>query len=374
MKTMVGGLLAVFVLFGISSRRCTGAEFTVIGEIRTCWFQDGVPGKRTNFNFTAEASDECARLRIYGGSHAGVEFGEYGWDGTNSYVLHKFLTNELQNTAHSLSKSTDTTTYLDKPSQARNQAQLRIFEGIDRPINNDDFESVWLAYASSAHYRARKSGEKTEPIWDMGGDASAAGKLFRAEWRLNPRPPFLPESVMDFTDGYEYSWVTESPAWSASQGAPGQFQLLTDVSKGEVRRARGTRVAHVQKMPAPFNRECTNSVFEVLAWTNINGLTLPREFRVTLYEPDLVAKSEPVLLPRRIIEGTITEARPGASSTNFSAWAPQGLVTTVSQEWPPIPGQRQHSAYYESTGVLKAPSEFAHLKTNRPTTRKQSGP
>jgi len=296
MKLIVRNLLMLMVI-GCAVGRVCADQFAVEGKVSVNAYERGQVVSKTGYNFFVVAGDGSSKIRLAGEMHSKVEFVEYGWDKTNSYLLVKFLTNRTSNVVGKLSGDSFTTVTLTEPVRPQNHATLTLYANDELPQYNYGFEPVWLAYASGPYFNARKSGEGVEPHWSMGKQVRGPAIRFKCLWRLTPASPYFPEFVIDFTDGNEYE----------STGS----KSITE------------------RMEKPFDTELTNSVYEVLSWTNFGPLVLPATFRVTQYVPDPDASSTPTLLVAKVFEGVANRIHSIFTAESLSAMSAGAIPTRV---------------------------------------------
>jgi hypothetical protein len=191
----------------------------------------GIPASSTTW-FTASGSNSCSRITTRSTSNKGIEFFEYSSDGENSKLLVKF-TPSVFPPGH--------------PRRPANEATLTLSLGTV-PDMSGQITPVWLAYASGGFYKASKHGE-TEPVHFMGTGFREQHIKLKSQWRLRKEPPYLLQSMCDFSGGYQPSPET-----------------------GRV-------------IQTPYRN--TNSCYTVSAWTNVAGLVLPLEWQLIRYKVNL---------------------------------------------------------------------------------------
>ena len=163
MKAHFLNLFLLFWSFIFPVSSCDGYEFTVEGEVRIQGYSRSQLEGETNYNFTAEIRDCGSRIRVFGGCFSTAKYNEYGWDTTNSYIFIKLRADRESKLMQQIEGGKIKETALDKPVKSPNDANLNIYSS-DLPDFGRGIEPVWLAYASACDYRARKSGNKPEPV------------------------------------------------------------------------------------------------------------------------------------------------------------------------------------------------------------------
>lgn len=296
MKAYFLSLSLMLWLLTFPASRCTGYEFTVEGEIRLKGYSHGQLEGETNYNFVVQIRDCSSRIRVFGAWFSGTEFKEYGWDTTNSYMFIKLRDDRVIKDVQRFEAGQFRTVTLDKPVKSQNDATLTLYPH-NLPEYGRRMEPVWLAYASPCHYQARKSGTRIKPVWYMGGGVLEANILFTSEWRMNKDAPHLLEFMVDFTDGNKYEVTGRKPL--------------------------------AVRMPKPFDVETTNSMYQVLSWTNVAGMVLADRFQVTRYVPDTQG-STPSLLKLEVYEGIAHSIRPTCATTDFSPNVSSGIPTQIT--------------------------------------------
>lgn len=225
-------------------------------DMITNWFQVAVSGARST-------------IRTGGMTDKAVDYFEYVNDGTNSEMLIKY------NPPDPLSAR--------KPI---NQASVIINSGAVPEYGFGLITPVWLACASSHFFHS--AGKQIEPIFYMGLGVRKHHLKVNAKWSLVAERPRLPEWMCDFSDGNTYN--------------------------------EENRALIVKKLPAPFDKPTTNSVYSVLSWTKVDDLHLPLEWRVIQYRPNLESQT---LESKIISTGHTTVVRSGTSRDSFEIHAPE---------------------------------------------------
>jgi len=320
----------VIFLLAYIVNHCSGYEFSIAGEVTVKNYNRGQIISETNYAFTVDVNGDSSRIRTFGGMNSVAEFMEYGWDTTNSYLLIKFLTNRTSKVVNRLVGGKITTVTLDNPIKPQNHATITLFANDALPQHNFGFEPIWLAYASSSHFRVRESGKKTEPVWDMGDKVREAKIPFTSAWRLNVNAPHLLQNMTDFADGNRYETTGSKPV--------------------------------AVRMHKPFDTEFTNSFYEVLSWTNVAGMALPQRFRVTRYLADYDPASLPSLFVWKVYEGAANQISPKSTSTSFEPRIPDESPTQVlDKRFSDAVDPVETISYFSPTGKIMKVEE---VKTN----------
>lgn len=323
----VSRIVSLAILSGYQLH-CAGYEFTVEGEVRLQGYWQGRYEGETNYNFTVEIRDCSSRIRVFGGRFSGTEFDEYGWDGTNAYMFVKLRDDRATNVIRYVEDGIIKSKQMDRPVKSDNDGTLSIsLEAL--PDNGHGMEPIWLAYASGCYYEARKSGGSTEPVWWMGVGVRDAGRRFPTEWRLNQSVPRLLEYLADFTDGNKYESTGSTPV--------------------------------PVRMSKPFDVPTTNSVYQVLNWTNVAGMTLPQRFRVVRYVPNTESRSSASSLHiLEVYEGVAHTIRPICAVSDFGPRIPGAVPTQVADR-----------RFEGGIGYFSPTGQIASLEQVKPSKRTQ---
>ena len=220
--------------------------------------------------FRVVVADCRSRITAGGMGDPRVEYFEYCCDGKNSSLLIK---------------------YFPGPVKLANQATLNLNTGPVPEYGNGQISQVWLAYASACFYQRSTPG-RTDPVLNMGNGFRENHLKVKSEWKLTTSLPPVLEHMCDFSDGYRYNE---------------QDGILLK-----------------EKWPSPFDKGSTNATYSVLQWTNYQGLTLPSEWQVIQYKPNLETGR---LEPWVTTSGYTASVGTGAVDMNFAPSVPK--VTRV---------------------------------------------
>ncbi len=331
MKAHILKTWALAGILGLSASQCVGSEFTVEGTVFMKGYRNGELEGATNYHFKVEARDCSVRIRVFGGRFSSTEYHEYGWDTTNSHMFIKLRGDRVTKVVRYFENGEYKTKELDKPVKPANDGTLTI--GLDiLPENGRGIEPVWLAYAGGCYYKALSPGKKMRPVWWMGGGVREADILFVSDWQLNQSFPQLLDYFADFTDGKRYEIGGDKPVPT--------------------------------RMPKPFDQPTTNSVYRVLAWTNVAGMALPLRFQVVRYGPDAPSStSQPRLVPLESYEGTATSIQPVCAVSDFGPIVSGAVPTQIvdqrlTSELAPVRG----IAYFSLTGKVASVEDLRDSK------------
>jgi hypothetical protein len=187
---------------------------------------------------------------------ARVEYFEYCCDGTNSSLLIKYFTNRSASASQRIIGGS-MNGGLPKPGPPVNDAHLILNEGFVPEYIYGQITPVWLAYSSRCFYEKAVT-HQVEPVFFRGKGVREHGIKFNSFWKLSLKVPNLPEWMCDYFDGNRYGVDQDSFV--------------------------------VEALNFPFDKEATNTVYSVSAWTNIGGYTLPSSWQVVRYRRNLKSK------------------------------------------------------------------------------------
>lgn len=131
------------------------------------------------------------------------------------------------------------------------------------PVHLGLISPVWLAYASR---NALENGKRSliYPMSFMGpGWPDINGYELECEVHSSTESPYLPDRIIDHADERV-------------------FEFVSGIQQ---------KYLHQPPLPELYRQGFTNSIFEVLSWTNTYNLHLPLHFRLTRYVPRIHGKS-----------------------------------------------------------------------------------
>ena len=170
---------------------------------------------------------------------------EMGFDGTNLYTLE-------QQDKEKLLPTVPPAVLQRNPIFADGSVQTA-----NSPPHNDakQFYPVWLAYCSAQYFRTLKSDRAVAPRFAMRDFLSEPVKRIEltAKWNMNDRL-FLKDA----------NWYSDGT--TESTGPDGK--------------------RFIYKYPPPYDKPFVEGHFEILSWTNWNGISVPANFKLTAYRPD----------------------------------------------------------------------------------------
>ena len=214
--------------------------------------------------FEVIVSGNKCKLRSWGMQNEGslqVKGYEFTSDGHESSFVREFET--------------------DKSDIARSQtngfthkfnAFVDIYSGVFPPNSSGHFGPIWIALASSSAFSGLGKGGRIPPLFFMGNNwPQIEGNLVDASWLQSEKPPFLPMKFIEHADSIIFEIVRSN------------YNLMIG-----------------QSFPPVYEHGYTNAVFDVLSWTNISGLFLPKEFVLVGYSP-VVGSADAKIVSQRVV-------------------------------------------------------------------------
>lgn len=230
--------LALALLGSVSG---AGEPYEVKGEISYVDYLQNTNRHYLTVSFTIAV--DSPKWFIHGESQNGYDYQEASYDGENLYYLANFASDIEKQRAGG-------------KRMADNIGTCWAFKGeILHTELAHKFTPIWLAYASGAYFQSR-SNALVEPAITYGVSSweyeySDRFKQ-RGVWTLQSDWPHLPSEVIYFEDG--------------------------------MRRVRGYPQL-ARPCQAPYDNGYTNAIYQVLRFTNVNGLVLPALARLDTYVP-----------------------------------------------------------------------------------------
>jgi hypothetical protein len=150
--------------------------------------------------------------------------------------------------------------YNSDPSETNviNSANLELYPSASPESPAGLIVPLWLAYASKCYYQAQTNG-MVFPMSYLSTTYRAVELRLPAIWHFSDSSPNLLQDMTEYTDGNEYS-----------------------IEEGKVL---------AKRLPQELQNRQTNCSFQVLSWTNVASLHLPKDFILRVFEPDSSAKT-----------------------------------------------------------------------------------
>jgi hypothetical protein len=279
--------------------------FEISGRIESIWLPAAGNGRTNSRTFLMAMDGQKLFIRCSAGTaDRGIEYTEFGSDGTSGFHMTKFL----QATNPSARRGSD------------NDSTMSIEPSPVPPQGSGSIEQVWLVY--SAH---RELSRRTDPfirpfayvslretpfdqeLWGFLSD----NLLLRAEWTFHVQTPHLLATFVDYRDG-------------------------------RIGRHRNA------VLPDELMTGKTNSRMDVLTWTNLAGLSIPVESLATIYTGNTNRPGGPleVQFSHRLLATSIV------ARTTRREFLPKAAQATRVVDWRFAQGQHQPAVYISTNGVI----------------------
>lgn len=190
----------------------------------------------------------------------GVEYTEFGSDGTNCYLLKK------QN----------------KTKASVNDSLLEILPQQCPPALSSPVLAPWLAYGSGCYFRAQRE------------------DIIHTFWIRTGNSPLAPE----------HDAIRLKSAWQFAKHNARFLETYHDFRTGVVLGKRG----EVKELPAELADNLTNNIFCVFSWTNLSGVTYPLEFAFLTYDRAEADGSQPLIIQQ---VGVANSIHPGLTRESY---------------------------------------------------------
>ena len=205
-------------------------------------------------------------------SNNGVyNYKETGTDGTNIYHLVN-----LKRKGERIKQESN--------NQVKNVASAVVLPGtIPQEVDDPAISVLWLAYVSGQFLQTNLSG-RVPAFYPTGFKNPYSLRATKpGTWLLSPYRPFVPEKVIGYDSGTIDTWT--NPSYGPWVVPPNKLTL-----------------------PSPYDKGYTNFVYEVLQFTNRDGLLLPSNFRITRYTSLFAGESTVSLRLLSRMEGQLASA------------------------------------------------------------------
>jgi hypothetical protein len=144
------------------------------------------------------------------------------------------------------------------------------------PPHNDSqqFYPVWLAYCSAPYFQKLEGDKAVAPRFALRDFLSEPVKRIElaAKWDMHDR--FFVKDVTWFSDGT-----------TAAVGPDGK--------------------SFIDKYRPPYDKPFVEGQFEILSWTNWNGVSVPSDFKLTVYRPDYASTNVAKFVVAYTVTGTL---------------------------------------------------------------------
>lgn len=295
--------------------------FEVSGRMETTSSsRGGGVGFTNSRTFTMAMGGRNVFIRCSAGTaDQGVDYNEFVSDGTNGFHLGKTLLRANPSSTNGLV----------------NDATMDVKPSPQPAAGSGAIKTVWLVYAPQRELKGRTDAflkpqssiwlRETlfdQELWRMLNDHL----LLRADWTLDEQEPHLLKTFVDYRDG----------------------KLATD--------------RYSQSMiPAEFMTGKTNSRLDVLSWTNVAGLHIPTEARLTTY---IANTNKPggllqVHLTHHLVATNIV------GGTMRREFVPKLSKATQILDYRFTEGPRRPAAYLATNGVIFHTADEAWAEVRR---------
>jgi hypothetical protein len=322
LRRLVFHSLRISCLLATTAHGAERKGFEVSGWITTT--QLSVPGAGaapTNSRIFVLESDGSKLFIRYnaGTADRGVDYTEFGTDGTNGFHFAK-------------------TRLRANPSSSRglqNDATMRIEPSPLPQLMAVTIQHLWLLYAAQL-----ESANPTNSFQKPQGPVFLRAQpfdqelqnmllehlLLRADWELDDQAPYLLKSYVEYRDG----------------------KLASDRFSQSL-------------IPAEFMTGRTNARMDVLSWTNVAGLHIPIHARLTTFITDTGKPGQP-LRANVIHQFVATNIVAGSTGRSF---IPKLSTATQISDYRFAKGPRQPASYLATNGIIWATEEEAWAEVER---------
>jgi len=316
-----------------------GSAFTVRGRIEYKYFISGAVAERqTNFFHISIA--DCKSVTRVGGLSAPDGRQVENYELYSTPEMSWFIT-VFKDQQDSKLRNADGLVLNMKKKQFEKSfnAFVDIYPNPFPPSHIGLISPVWAAYGSGCALQHGQ--ESTYSLSFLGpGWPSINGQQLKCEVQSSTDAPHLPSQIIEYGDANVFQFVSE-----VQQNFFGQ-KPLPEIYKGGF----------------------TNSIYEVLSWTNFSGLKLPLRFQLTRYIPKTNGSAANDLSVLLVYEGV---------ADSFEAKSVDLIVPSKAQEWSRITDYRFNKAdgkpymYTTKSGRILSRKELeksgqASLSSERP--------
>ncbi len=313
--------LLLSILVVPSSFAAEGQPFEVSGRMETISaFHDGIAGTTNSRTFTVAMNGWNGFIRCSAGTaDQGVDYHEFGTDGTNGFHLGKTLLRAIPSS----------------PRGLVNDATMHIEPSSLPPPSSGAITKIWLVYTAQREFNGRLDTFvrplgyiwlRETPVDQELRTVLNDHLLLRADWTLDSQEPHLPKMYVDYRDG----------------------KLASDRYSQSL-------------IPAEFMTGRTNSRLDVLSWTNVAGLHIPTHARLMTYIANMNNPGGPlqVHLTHHLIATNI------AAGTTRREFVPKLSKATSVVDYRFGEDPRRPATYLATNGVIFHTAEEAWAEVRR---------
>ena len=292
MKLLLTGVIAISSSCIWASQQSISNEFSynLTGSLqRQVFFKDEIFYKTTN-NYEVQVRGSRVRIHTWNVPSYGVvqikDF-EFITDGKKSCFITAFDLDP---------KSVETS---QKPGANKMfNTIVDIYTNVFPPNDGGYLGPIWIATASGSILKSQGNGEAINASLFMCPDwPDINGHKLRASWEVSTEPPYLPETLIEYSDAETFNIVSKFyNRW--------------------------------KKLPFPsiYESGYTNAVYNILSWTNIDNLKLPKHFQLKGFIPRFDGIDSSQLQVQVMYDGYIesvdaTATNPIIFPDRFSAWS-----------------------------------------------------
>lgn len=218
-----------------------------------------------------------------------------------------------------------------------------IFTNACPPNMTGNMGPVWIATASGVFMQGQgQHGGDMYPEHFICPDwPDIGGERLKASWSLSRQPPYLPEHLVEFADANVFNVVNNF------------FKRWKQKS-----------------FPQIYKNGYTNAFYEVLSWSEADGLHIPNHFKLTSYIPQFDGNDKAQLQVQSVDEGFVNTI----TTNQLDAIDPLPEIATWSRinEYRYGTINDQPATYTSQTGSLLAKSEVLKLMGGRMQFAEQS--
>jgi hypothetical protein len=289
------------------------AGFEVSGRIEMVPFINGLASGTNSRTFSVAVTENKSFIHASAGTRdRGIEYSEFGDDGTNGFYFTKYAPPPDSDT--------------NSARRSINDASLSISTRRVPPVMAAPLLPVWIAFCSRTEFLERDDHfvpVLTFPIVLASPPIVEVGTLMhlrlRSEWLFNDRQPHLIRSFTDYRDA----------KWDSRRFSP-------------------------SLIPDEYSTGKTNSVMQIVTWTNVSGLHIPLQGWLTRYLPDTNSPVPGAICVHFFCRVTATDV---SATTARRSFVPEFTTATRVNDGRFTEGTDQSAEYFPRNGLLPMTEE-----------------